>query len=67
MNVGLGLRLADNTKNGEIGYGVIAGLMWLSLDGAIQQRKEARSKVELADAGEKLSSSSSGCVTITVC
>lgn len=35
MKVGLGLRLADNTKNGEIGYGVIAGLMWLSWMGVV--------------------------------
>jgi len=29
INGGLGLRLANNTKKGEIAYGVIAGFMWL--------------------------------------
>ncbi|KAL8791639.1 MAG: hypothetical protein Q9195_005788 [Heterodermia aff. obscurata] len=29
INGGLGLRLSDNTKGGEIAYGVIAGLLWL--------------------------------------
>ncbi|ESZ99321.1 hypothetical protein SBOR_0283 [Sclerotinia borealis F-4128] len=28
INGGLGLRLADNSKKGEIAYGVIAGFMW---------------------------------------
>ncbi|KAK8909800.1 hypothetical protein QC760_002487 [Botrytis cinerea] len=30
INGGLGLRLADNSKKGEIAYGVIAGFMWVS-------------------------------------
>ncbi|KAF2103820.1 hypothetical protein NA57DRAFT_50688 [Rhizodiscina lignyota] len=29
INGGLGLRLADNTKSGEIAYGVVAGIIWL--------------------------------------
>lgn len=29
INGGLGLRLSDNTKGGEIAYGVIAGLLWI--------------------------------------
>jgi hypothetical protein len=29
INGGLGLRLADNTRNGEIAYGFVAGFMWL--------------------------------------
>ena len=29
INGGLGLRLSDNTKGGEIAYGVIAGLLWV--------------------------------------
>ncbi|KAF7921205.1 uncharacterized protein EAE98_008631 [Botrytis deweyae] len=29
INGGLGLRLADNSKKGEIAYGVIAGFMWV--------------------------------------
>lgn len=30
INGGLGLQLAANTKNGEIAYGVVAGVMWVS-------------------------------------
>ncbi|KAL9100652.1 MAG: hypothetical protein Q9163_004000 [Psora crenata] len=29
INGGLGLMLSDNTRNGEIAYGVIAGIIWL--------------------------------------
>lgn len=29
INGGLGLRLANNTKTGEIAYGVVAGIIWL--------------------------------------
>ena len=29
INGGLGLQLSNNTKKGEIAYGVIAGVMWL--------------------------------------
>lgn len=29
INGGLGLMLADNTRSGEIAYGVVAGIIWL--------------------------------------
>ena len=29
INGGLGLRLSDNTRKGEIAYGVVAGVVWL--------------------------------------
>lgn len=29
INGGLGLRLADNTRKGEIAYGIVAGVIWL--------------------------------------
>ena len=29
INGGLGLRLSDNTKGGEIAYGIVAGLLWI--------------------------------------
>lgn len=30
INGGLGLRLSNNTKNGEIAYGVVAGVVWVA-------------------------------------
>ncbi|KAL9098571.1 MAG: hypothetical protein Q9163_005797 [Psora crenata] len=30
INGGLGLRLADNTENGDIAYGVVAGVIWVT-------------------------------------
>ncbi|MCJ1463566.1 hypothetical protein MMC07_002174 [Pseudocyphellaria aurata] len=30
INGGLGLELSDNTTKGEIGYGVVAGIMWVT-------------------------------------
>lgn len=30
INGGLGLMLSDNTTKGEIGYGVVAAVVWLS-------------------------------------
>ncbi|PBP20268.1 CBD9-like protein [Diplocarpon rosae] len=35
INGGLGLQLASNTRDGEIAYGVIAGVMWLAWMGII--------------------------------
>lgn len=29
INGGLGLRLSNNTRKGEIAYGVVAGVIWL--------------------------------------
>lgn len=30
VNGGLGLRLSDNSNNGKIAYGVVAGLIWVA-------------------------------------
>lgn len=35
INGGLGLRLSNNTRKGEIGYGVVAAIMWLLWMGVV--------------------------------
>lgn len=47
INGGLGLRLAANTRNGEIAYGVVAGFMWVLWMGivivvSVRRRSEAK-------------------------
>jgi len=46
INGGLGLELAENTRKGEIAYGVIAGVIWLVyvaviIFGEIKRKKSA--------------------------
>lgn len=55
INGGLGLRLSENTKGGEIAYGVVAGFMWLlwmavSIASYVRSMKQQTS----GETGEKL-------------
>lgn len=55
INGGLGLRLSDNTKGGEIAYGVVACFMWLlwmavSIASYVRSTKQPMS----GETGEKL-------------
>ncbi|PQE22204.1 hypothetical protein CJF32_00004588 [Rutstroemia sp. NJR-2017a WRK4] len=56
INGGLGLRLSNNTKTGEIAYGVIASVMWLVWMGvivvaAVKTREE---KSDESETGEQI-------------
>lgn len=49
INGGLGLKFSGNTKNGEIVYGVIAGLMWLlwmavAIGSSVKSKQAGRGK-----------------------
>lgn len=44
INGGLGLQLADNSKSGEIAYGVIAAVVWLVYVASIIIGERKRSK-----------------------
>ena len=53
INGGLGLMLANNTKDGEIAYGVVAGIIWLTWMGAaiygeIKRKQKPASEVASA-------------------
>ena len=52
---GLGLRFAGNTTGGEIAYGVVAGLVWISWVGVAVWHDLKKSKTQ--EYGEKRSDS----------
>ena len=52
INGGLGLMLSDNTVKGEIAYGVVAGVMWLTWMAAAVWG-HLRSQGRLGETGEK--------------
>ena len=42
INGGLGLKLANNTKNGEIAYGVVAGFMALMYTAIVLSKRKSK-------------------------
>ena len=58
INGGLGLRMAENTRGGEIAYGVIAGIIWLTWMGVAvwSEAKRARLPAGQEKGVEKVSS-----------
>lgn len=52
INGGLGLMLSDNTVKGEIAYGVVAGVMWLTWM-AVAVWGHLRSQDRVGETGEK--------------
>lgn len=61
INGGLGLKLSDNTTKGEIGYGVVAGIMWV-IWMAVAVRSDLRKSVARkgGDSGEMALESKGG-------
>ena len=57
INGGLGLMLSGNTTKGEIAYGVIAGVIWLTWVG-VSAASSFRSGGVQGETGEKLGKSS---------
>lgn len=62
INGGLGLQLANNTRNGEIAYGVVAALVWLVYIAAIiiGERKRSRNQPSNYDKSVPMDEFSSG-------
>ncbi|KAL6718395.1 hypothetical protein ACLMJK_004484 [Lecanora helva] len=52
INAGLGLQLSGNTKKGEIAYGVIAGVIWVTWV-AVAVWSHLRSRGSVGETGEK--------------
>ena len=52
INAGLGLMLSGNTVKGEIAYGVIAGVIWVTWM-AVVIGSHLRSKGAVGETGEK--------------
>lgn len=52
INGGLGLMLSGNTVKGEIAYGVIAGVIWVTW-AAVAGLSHLRSRGALGETGEK--------------
>ncbi|KAI5243156.1 hypothetical protein E4T43_04305 [Aureobasidium subglaciale] len=63
VNGGLGLELANNTRKGEIAYGVVAGVVWvvyvISIFVGESKRRRDRKAANLAEAEPKRSDSDS--------
>lgn len=53
INGGLGLRLSDNSKKGEIAYGVIAGLVWLGWMGVAVMHEARKAKQGRGSGGQQ--------------
>jgi len=57
INGGLGLKLSDNTKNGKIAYGVVAGvigLAWIAVIFITAVNNKGVTRAELGETGKKV-------------
>ena len=54
INGGLGLRLSNNTRNGKIAYGVVAGVVWIAWMAIAVIKGRAKKKSGGRRGGEKI-------------